>query len=218
MVVGGREGRLSVMRISYVQQGLIVQQEFAKLVMMGRKGRIELAPPLTDDAGRDYETHVRGQYGFSLATQVKSAMKLPRLGGDARYLRCFFPVRAARLISSPFYWYFIAYFVPELLRFPDPVFLIPSTYFHKHAAPKRRGEFWTFTFAASMEAETQDQWHPYRVNTLELGEKMLEIMADLKRRRVPVDEAAAAVLSMPDSLRLQLAGGRALPILRKRAA
>ena len=48
------------MRISDVQQGVIVQQEFAKLVMMGSKGRAELAPPRTDDERRDYEIHVRG--------------------------------------------------------------------------------------------------------------------------------------------------------------
>ena len=34
------------LHITLVQQGLIVQQEFAKLVMMGSKGRIQLAPPL----------------------------------------------------------------------------------------------------------------------------------------------------------------------------
>ena len=42
------------LHITLVQQGLIVQQEFAKLVMMGSKGRIELAPPLTDDERRDW--------------------------------------------------------------------------------------------------------------------------------------------------------------------
>jgi hypothetical protein len=189
------------MHISLVQQGLIVQQEFAKLVMMGSKGRIELAPPLTDDERRDYELHVRGQYGFGLAAQVKSTMALHKYGGDAHYLRCFFPVRATRVVNNPFYWYFIAYLDPELMRLADPVFLIPSTEFHKHAAPHRKGAFWTFTFAASMEAKTRDQWHPYRVNTLDLGQKALDIMADLKRRRVPVDQAAA-MLSMPEALRV----------------
>src|SRR2546421_7895173 len=103
------------MRISLVQQGLIVQQEFAKLLMMGSKGRIELAPPLTDDAQRDYEIHVRGQYGFGLAIQVKSTMKLRPIGGHARYLHSFFPVRATRLVNNPLYWYFIAYLDPQVM-------------------------------------------------------------------------------------------------------
>jgi hypothetical protein len=47
-------------RISLLQQGLIVQQEFAKLLMMGSGGPLELAPPLlTDDERRDFEIHVR---------------------------------------------------------------------------------------------------------------------------------------------------------------
>ena len=192
------------MRISLVQQGLIVQQEFAKLLMMGSKGRIELAPPLTDDERRDYEIHVRGQYGFGLATQVKSTMKLHRYGGHARYLRCFFPVRTTRVVNNPLDWYFIAYLDPKLMRFADPVFLIPSTEFHKHAAPKRRGAFTTFTLVANMEARTRDHWHPFRVNTLELGEKLLEIMADLRRHR-DLREQSAAVLSIPGSLRMKLA-------------
>ena len=197
---------MRTMHLSLVQQGMIVQQEFSKLVMMGSKGRIELAPPLTDDERRDYELHVRGQYGFGIAAQVKSTMMLHRYGGHARYLRIFFPVRATRVVNNPFYWYFIAYLDPTLMRLADPVFLIPSTEFHKHAAPKRKGAFWTFTFAANMEAKTRDHWHPYRVNTLDLGEKVLEVMADLKRRRVPVEQATA-ILSMREALRFQPADG-----------
>src|SRR5712692_1173099 len=48
------------MAISLFQQGLIVQQEFAKLLMLGSGGRIEVAAPLTDDERRDCESHVSG--------------------------------------------------------------------------------------------------------------------------------------------------------------
>src|ERR1700694_5788168 len=129
------------MRISLVQQGLIVQQEFAKLLMMGSRGRIEVASPLTDDERRDYEIHVRGQYGFGLAIQVKSTIGLHRRGGNAHYLRILFPVRATRVVNNPLYWYFFASLDPKLMRFADPVFLIPSKEFHEHAAPKRHGAF-----------------------------------------------------------------------------
>ncbi|HKV43770.1 MAG TPA: hypothetical protein VJT32_03700 [bacterium] len=205
------------MRITLVQQGLIVQQEFAKLLMMGSKGRIELAPPLTDDERRDYEIHVRGQYGFGLAVQVKSTMTLHRYGGNAHYLRCFFPVRKTRIVNNPFYWYFIAYLDPKLMRFADPVFVIPSTEFHKHAAPHTKGAFMTFTFVANMESKTRDQWHQYRVKTLDLGQKLLEVMVDLRRHH-GLGEQSAALLSIPDALRVQMAKGRALPQLRKRVA
>src|SRR5690349_8635295 len=136
------------MAISLVQRGLIVQQEFAKLLIMGSKGRIEVASPLTDDERRDYEIHVRGQYGFGLAVQVKSVITIRRYGWRSRYLRCQFPVRATRVVNNPFYWYLIAYLDPKLMRFGDPVFLIPSTELHKHANPKRQGAFWHFTLVA----------------------------------------------------------------------
>jgi hypothetical protein len=196
------------MHISLVQQGLIAQQEFAKLVMMGSKGRIELAPPLTDDERRDFELHVKGQYGYGLAAQVKSTMSLRRIGGNARYLDIFFHVRAARLVNDPLYWYFLAYLDPKIMRFADPVFPVPSKELHARAEAGRHGAFRTFSLQASMEPKSRDQWQPFRVNTLELGEKVLEIMADLKRRRVSVEQAAA-ILSMPDALRVMAVSRRA---------
>src|SRR5919201_5940136 len=70
-------------KISVVQQGIIAQNEFAKLLMIRSGGRIELAAPLTDDERRDFEIHVRGQYGWALAMQVKSALEVGTLGGTA---------------------------------------------------------------------------------------------------------------------------------------
>src|SRR6202521_5119915 len=138
------------MHISLVQQGLIVQQEFAKLVMMGSNGRIELAPPLTDDERRDWELHVRGQYGFGLAVQVKSTMALHRLGGNARYLGVYFQGRATRVVNDPLFWYFFAYLDPKLMRLADPAFLVPSTELHRRAEVGPHGAFRTFAFQASM--------------------------------------------------------------------
>ena len=140
------------MPISLVQQGLIVQQEFAKLLMLGSGGRIEVAAPLTDDERRDYEIHVRGNYGFGIAAQMKSTREVRRFGGRARYMRCQFPVRATRVVNNPYFWYFIAYLDLKLMRLADPIFLIPSTEFHKKAAPRRLGAFWWFTMAANMDA------------------------------------------------------------------
>src|SRR5207253_7871541 len=88
----GRRAERGVMPISMVQQGLIVQQEFAKYLMLGSGGLIEVAAPLTDDERRDYEIHVHGQYGFGLAAQMKSVRNLRRnRGGKALYMHCMFP-------------------------------------------------------------------------------------------------------------------------------
>src|SRR5207302_7264982 len=190
------------MRISDVQQGVIVQQEFAKLVMMGSKGRIELAPPLTDDERRDWELHVRGQFGFGLAVQVKSSMRLEHGRRPTPRLHCFFRVATRRLVTSPLFYYFLAYLDPKLMRLADPAFLIPSSVFHAHAGPVRHGANIEFTFLGSMSATSHDHWRPFQVNTLELGEKMLEVMRDLRRHR-NLAEPSAALLSIPGSLRIQ---------------
>src|SRR5437879_2463300 len=68
------------MPLSNVQHGVIAQNEFAKYLMMGSGGRIELAAPLTDEERRDFEIHVHGEYGSGLAVQVKSTLALTRLG------------------------------------------------------------------------------------------------------------------------------------------
>ena len=50
----------------------IVQEELAKLLMMGSKGRIAPASPLTADERLDIETQVDGQSAYRLAVQVKA--------------------------------------------------------------------------------------------------------------------------------------------------
>lgn len=171
------------MPLSNVQHGVIAQNEFAKLLMMGSGGKIELAAPLTDEERRDFEIHVHGQYGSGLAVQVKSALALMRHNAKTRYLHTFFAVRTERVVNHPLYWYFIAYLDSKLMRFGDPTFLIPSSELHKHACPRRRGDIWRFNFQASMEPESRDKWYPYRVGTLELGTRALEIMRHVKKGR-----------------------------------
>ncbi|MDQ6719521.1 MAG: hypothetical protein M3003_01845 [Candidatus Dormibacteraeota bacterium] len=163
-----------------MQQGVIAQNEFAKLVMIGTGGKIELAAPLTDEERRDFEIHVHGQYKSALATQVKSALEIGPIGGSqAHYLRIHFDVRASRLVSDPHFWYFCAFLNPTIMRFSDPTFLIPSEEFHRHANPSRKGDVWHFTLEASMEAKSHDRWTPYRVNQRDLGKKVMAITREL---------------------------------------
>ena len=183
-------------KISVVQQGVIAQNEFAKLVMIGSGGKIELAAPLTDEERRDFEIHIHGQYGSALAMQVKSALETGTLGGYAQYLRIHFDVRASRLVSDPRFWYFCAFLNPATMRFADPTFLIPSEEFHRHANPSRKGDLWHFTLEASMEAESHDRWTPYRVKQLELGKKVMGITRELVRIG-STSQAASELLEIP---------------------
>ena len=185
------------MPFSNEQHGVIAEHEFAKLLMMGSGGKIELAAPLTDEERRDFEIHVHGQYGSGLAVQVKSTLALKRHHAKARYLHIFLAVRTERVVNHPLYWYFIAYLDSKLMRFDEPAFFIPSNEFHKHASPSRRGNVSRFTFEASMEPEARDHWYPYRVGTLELGERVLEVMRDHKNGR-DLSAQASKIPSLPD--------------------
>ena len=150
--------------------------------MMGSGGKIELAAPMSDDERRDYEIHVRGQYGVGLSCQVKSATTLHRMSKNVRYLNIFFDVREDRLVNSPFFWYFLAYLDLDLMGLADPTFLVPSTDFHRLAAPILHDGVWRFSMAASMETKSRDRWNRYRVPALELGQRMLQIGKDLRSR------------------------------------
>jgi hypothetical protein len=57
--------------ISSTQQGIIAQQEFAKLVVLGSDGQLEVAWSLTDDERRDVEVHAQGQNPDAPSSQEK---------------------------------------------------------------------------------------------------------------------------------------------------
>ena len=187
--------------VSFVQQGVISQNEFAKLLMMGSGGLIELAAPLTDEERRDFEIHIHGLYGSALAVQVKSALEL-RQRADTRLLVIDFAVRDARLVNDPLFQYFFAYLDPAIMRFADPVFLVPSHIVHEGASPKKNGDMWTFSVQASMEPSAHDRWQPYRVKTLELGKKLLGIMAEHAKLRT-ASATTSRLLDNPDVLWLR---------------
>jgi hypothetical protein len=184
-------------RISLVQQGVISQNEFAKFLMLGSRGLIELAAPLTDEERRDFEVRIRGLYGSALAMQVKSAMQLANLGGKACYLRINFSVRNGRVVNDPLFWYFFAFLDLQTMGFADPTFLIPSRVFHQHANSGQKGGFWHFTLEASMEAGSHDRWTPYRVNARNLGQKLMSIIREQKEI-LRVSPEAARLIHIPE--------------------
>ncbi len=182
--------------VSLVQQGVIAQNEFIKFLMMGSGGRLEAAAPLTDEERRDFEIHIHGQFGVALAIQVKSVMQLTHLSKNVRSLRSFFKVRASDLVNDPLFYYFYAFLDPVSMGLMDPTFLVPSTVFHAQASPVRHGDFWRFSFEASMEPDSHDKWVAYRVNVADLGHKVLSILEELRRQQT-TSPAAGRLLQVP---------------------
>ncbi len=181
------------MRITTTQQGIIAQQEFAKLLMLGSEGQIEVSSPMSDDERRDMETHIRGQFGHGVAFQVKSTTHRVRRGGrKASWISIRFAVPEARLISHPLFWYFLAYLDLEAMAFVDPVFLIPSAQLHEHASRSIKGGAWHISVHLSLDRHSNDQWHTYQASPHEVGRRVVQILEDLPLTlAVPAAEAAA---------------------------
>ena len=122
------------MAVTNTQQGVITEAEFAKVVMLTSGGRLVPARPLADDDRRDFEIHIRRHFLESLAVQLKTS-KVLRPHGHSRLLQINFRM-AAPIVTDKRLWYFLAHFDVKAMRFTDPVFLVPSGFFHKHAIPE----------------------------------------------------------------------------------
>src|ERR1700716_440675 len=70
------------------------------------------------------------------------------------------------------------------MRFADPVFIVPSAEVHQHAIPHLHGDVWHFDFDASLGPKAHDRWVPYRVDTLEVGKRILSIIDDLDNTKL----------------------------------
>ena len=164
--------------VSYVQQGVVACREFIKLLMIGSNGRLEASLPATDDERRDLEVHLKGRFGPSLSFQVKSARQLLHKG-RTDYLLIFMNVKPARVISSPWFWYFFACLDFKEMTFKDPVFIVPSTHMHRAAARGSTDSLAHFMFQASMEPTSRDTWQPYQVARNQVGRRVLKILNQL---------------------------------------
>jgi len=186
-------------RLSTVQLGVIAQHEFAKLLMIGSKGRLEVAAPMSDDERRDFEAHIRGEFGRTLAFQVKcTAYRLRKGRAWQIYVR--FTVADSRLISHPRFWYFFAYFDLEAMTFADPVFLVPSAEVHARATRRLTGGIWHFNFEASLAAASRDRWHSYQLAAKDVGKRVLQILRAQPLREAVSAEAAEAITAAPGVL------------------
>jgi hypothetical protein len=170
------------MPISRVQQGTITESEFVKFGVLGSNGELEFSRPASDDDQRDADVHRRSDFDLGLGFQVKSAMILEQHSGTDR-LHIRFKVLKERLITHPFFFYFFAFLDLRIMGIADPAFIIPSTEVHQHAIPHLIGDTWHFDFKASLGPKAYGRWVPHRVNTLEIGKRILAIIADLERDR-----------------------------------
>jgi hypothetical protein len=167
------------MPISLVQQGTATEFEFLKLVILGGGGELEGSRPATDDDRRDADVHRRSDFSLGLGFQIKSAMHVDHpWAADRLHVR--FTVLKDRLVTHPLFYYFFAFLDLRIMRFGDPVFIIPSAEVHEHAIPHLHGDTWHFDFDASLGPNAHDRWVPFRVSTLEVGQRILAIIRDLE--------------------------------------
>ena len=180
---GGLKGdsRCSSMAgITTVQQGLLGENEFWKLVVVGSHGTVEPRRPLPDDERIDFLIHPRGSIEPMLAFQVKTAMNLHRQGkADIFSIR--FYVRPNRLVTHPRFWYFLAHFDQRIMTFRTPVFLVPSTYLHPLGFRDKTNRF-GFMVKLSLDPASKDRWVPFRSSTGEVGGRIQAIL-----RKFPIE-------------------------------
>jgi hypothetical protein len=183
------------MRITWQQLGMVSQNEFAKLAMMGSDGEVELSPPLTDDDGRDFEVHRKGRFGRGLSIQVKSNLKL-RLIQGRRYIEHTIHMPVRRMHASALLWYFIAHLDTTRMEFANPCFLLPSAALYRFAR-RWKGHRIQYHFEASMSPTSRDRWSRYQVETRHIGRRLLQILSQIERRErevemlLAMDQAAA---------------------------
>jgi len=177
--------------ISTTQQGVIAEQEFMKLLMLGSDGDLEVSKPVTDDERRDLETHIRGQFTPSLIFQVKSTTHVDHRF-KARRLSIHFPVAKIRLISHPLFWYFFGLLNLDAMGYADPVFPVPSEEVHRHATPELRGDTWSFNFGPSLEPDANDHWRKYQHSTKEVGTYILHVLQNQRLADNPLLAAGSS--------------------------
>jgi hypothetical protein len=161
--------------LTTVQEGIISQNEFAKLVMLTSNGLLEANAPKTDDDTRDFEIHRRGEFGNALSIQVKARVKLD----ESRGRRLAIAVKAGgngrrKLPVDRHFHYFLAHFDERIMRFAVQ-FLVPSSRLHSPAR-RRKKSGWSTTFSANLAPDSHDRWVPFRIQQKELGRRLLALL------------------------------------------
>jgi len=166
------------MPLSRVQKGAVGQFEFLVTALVTGKGQVEVYTPAIDNEGRDAEIRRHLKPAPAVGVQIKITFSLRSNGYRAKYLLLRFALPANRVQNDSRLWYLLAAYDGPHLRWHDPLFLVPAKIFHKLA----RRQLWKgrirFSFSASMEPGSRDEWSPYRVAPKDLGNRLLEIIDD----------------------------------------
>ena len=169
------------MPITNSEQGAITEAEFVKLVMLTSDGNAVPTRPVVDDEHRDFDIHLR-RHLAALAVQLKTTLRL-RKHGRQRLLQITFRLRPP-LFTSRRFWYFLAHFDVQTRTFTEPMYLVPSTYLHRHArrgTSMRNGAI-PFQIKASLGPDAHDKWSRFRVTSAELGPRIVSILKELGER------------------------------------
>ena len=175
------------MPLSKVQKGFIGESEVTKFLMMSSDGDLEVDLPATDDDRRDREVHKKGQFGVSVALQVKITMVLKTHKRQKNLLHIRFHVERERLVNHPLFWYVVAYVDPDTMTCPDPLYLIDSKTFHKLAWKNAVGNKVYLDFEANMSPESTDLWTPSKVSRHDFGKRVLQIIHDAEKRQMGIE-------------------------------
>ena len=98
------------------------------------------------------------------------------LHGRSRMLQISFREKAP-LISDPRLLYFLAHFDVKSRGFTDPVFLVPSLFFHKYALDGVGRGAIQLRFNASMEPNAADRWAQWALPQAELGPRVMDMLS-----------------------------------------
>src|SRR5207245_10322920 len=148
----------STMPLNNVQIGVIAQNEWAKLVVIGSDGKLEVSWPMTDDERRDAEVHIGRRFGEFMSVQVKTATYLQRPQSRVTpMLEIPFTVPESRLMTDPRFWYHLSLLSLPARGFVDPQYLVNSTKRHRHAVPRLRNGVWHLSFQANMAERSRDK-------------------------------------------------------------
>lgn len=164
--------------LSDVQFQKMTEQEVWKL-LTGQTGLLEVMWPASDDERIDLEAHIKECFSPHLSLQVKCASWLAVSGKGHRLVKSF-DEKVARLHASPLFWYLFGRFDLALLEFTDPLFFSDSDRVHRFADPQPKGDTISFTFQASMESTSHDQWQDCRVAPLDLAAHVLQVLKKLQ--------------------------------------
>jgi hypothetical protein len=183
------------MPLSPVQKGAIGQFAFLATALATSKGQVEAYTPAIDNEGRDAEVRRHLKPAPAIGIQVKVTFSTPTKGHWANYLLYRFALAENRIQNDARLWYLFGYYDSGELRLHDPVYLIPSSIFHKLA----RRHLWKgrirFVMSANMAPSSHDQWSPYRVAPIDLGKRLLGIIDD-----APLTTSSRALTLPPDSV------------------